>query len=439
MKPRIAIIGAGISGLGAAWALRETADITVFEADDRPGGHACTHHFDYDGRPMSVDLGFIVYNALNYPNLVAFFDALGIETQPSDMSFALSDPDGWEWASTASGLFAQRSNLVSLRFHSFWQTILRFNDTARRELSAGEIGNATLCGWLDKHAFPESFRNNYILPMGAAIWSTPEARILEYPAQSFFQFFDNHRLMHKERPKWRTVRGGSKNYVEAVATALGDRLLTGCGAARVRPFGEKTAVELASGRTELFDDVILAVHSDQALELIESDYEQPAFLLRSVRYRPNTIYLHSDQRLMPKRRTAWASWNVLKQEGDDVCVTYWMNRLQRLDPDRPLFITLNPAEPPAAERTFLQYTFDHPQFDAAAEAAVRSLKRIQGHDGLWFAGAWMGRGFHEDGLISGLSAALSLGGSVPWRAEGVELANPDRTSTPTIIAKGASA
>ena len=426
---RIAIIGSGISGLGAAWALRDSADVTVFEQDERLGGHACTHTFDYDGTSINVDLGFIVYNGLNYPNLIGFFDALGVETQTSDMSFAVSDPDGWTWASTAAGIFAQKRNLLSLRFHKFWQTIFRFNDVAREELANGGVQDTTLGAWLDRHGFDAAFRQNYVLPMGAAIWSTPEDRMLDYPALSFFQFFDNHRLMHKERPKWRTVSGGSRNYVSKVAAALGSRVRTHAGVSRVHPFGDKIAVVPAHGSAELFDHVILACHSDQALQLVERDYDDPAFLLRSVKYRPNTIYLHRDPALMPSRKSAWASWNVLKQSNGDICLTYWMNRLQGIDPKKPVFITLNPEKPPAPELTFHEYSFDHPQFDAAAEAAVRSLKRIQGQDGLWFAGAWMGRGFHEDGLKSGLSPALSLGGSVPWDAKGVDIVAPRRNNS----------
>jgi uncharacterized protein len=418
---RIAIIGSGISGLGAAWALRDTAEVTLFEKGDRLGGHACTHSFDYDGETLNVDLGFIVYNGLNYPNLIGFLDALAVETQPSDMSFSVADPDGWIWASTTGGIFAQKRNLFSPRFHRFWQTILKFNDIARTELAAGKINDTTLGAWLDRHGFDDDFRENYVLPMGAAIWSTPEARMLDCPALSFFQFFDNHRLMHKERPKWRTVSGGSRKYVEKVAADLGSRVRRNTSVARVHPFADKVAVVLASGKTEFYDDVILACHSDEALGLLERDYEDPAFYLRSVKYRPNTIYLHRDPALMPGRKAAWASWNVLKQANGDICLTYWMNRLQGIDPDKPVFITLNPETPPAPDLTFHEYQFDHPQFDTAAEAAVRSLKRIQGKDGIWFAGAWMGRGFHEDGLKSGLSPALSLGGVVPWDAKGVDI------------------
>lgn len=424
---KIAIIGAGISGLGAAWALKDVADVTVFEQDTRPGGHASTHVFDYDGHQTAVDLGFIVYNALNYPNLIAFFDALGVETQASDMSFAVSDPAGWEWASTLPGLFAQKRNLLNPDFHRFWQTILKFNDTARAELAAGQVLETSLGAWLDRHNYDEAFRRNYILPMGAAIWSTPEREMLNYPAQSFFQFFDNHRLMHKERPKWRTVTGGSQSYVKKAVDGLGARVRTGAGVARIHPFGDRTSVILNTGHTEIFDEVILASHSDQSLRMVQEAYADQAFLLRSIRYRPNSIWLHRDPALMPKRRGAWASWNVLKQEGDDICLTYWMNRLQGIDPSRPLFITLNPATPPKDDLTFLHYAFDHPQFDGAAEAAVRSLKRIQGKDNLWFAGAWMGRGFHEDGLKSGLSAALSLGGQVSWDAQGIETWTPSRS------------
>lgn len=423
---KIAIIGSGISGMGAAWALRNTADVTLFEKDDRLGGHACTHTFDYEGTPVDVDLGFIVYNGLNYPNLIGFFDALGVQTEASDMSFSVTDPLGWSWASTAGGIFAQKRNLLSPRFHRFWQTILKFNDTARNDLAAGRLQDTTLRAWLDRHGFDEDFRKNYILPMGAAIWSSPEACMLDFPAQSFFQFFENHRLMHKERPKWRTVTGGSHNYVRKVAEALGPRVRTGTTVSKVQRFGSRAAIVLESGATELFDEVILACHSDEALRLIEQDYEAQAFFLRAVKYRPNTIYLHRDPSLMPQRKAAWASWNVLKQQGEDICLTYWMNRLQNIDLQKPLFITLNPEMPPAPDLTFHQYTFDHPQFDATAEAAVRTLKRMQGREALWFAGAWMGRGFHEDGLKSGLSPALSLGGHVTWSAKGVDIIAPWR-------------
>ncbi len=418
---KIAIVGSGISGLGAAWALRDTADVTLFEKDNRLGGHACTHTLDYDGTALNVDLGFIVYNGVNYPNLIGFFDTLGVETEASDMSFSVTDPDGWTWASTPAGIFAQKRNFLNLRFHRFWQTILKFNDIARKDLASGAINDTTLGAWLERHGFDEEFRRNYILPMGAAIWSTPEHRILEYPALSFFQFFDNHRLMHKERPKWRTVTGGSRNYVNRVADILGERVRTQSSVAKLHPFGDRIAVVLASGTTELFDDVILACHSDEALQLVERDYDDAAFFLRSVKYRPNTIYLHRDPALMPNRKAAWASWNVLKQADGNICLTYWMNKLQNIDLNKPVFITLNPDTPPSPELTFHTYSFDHPQFDAAAEAAVRSIKRLQGQNGLWFAGAWMGRGFHEDGLRSGLSPALSLGGHVPWPAKGVDI------------------
>lgn len=426
---RIAIIGSGISGLGAAYALKDTADITVFEAGDRAGGHAHTMDVDYDGHKLSVDVGFIVYNALNYPNLIGFFDALDVATEASDMSFAVSNPNGYEWASTLNGLFAQRRNFFRPSFHKFWRTILKFNDLARAELEAGKIEDVSLGFWLQKHGFEQNFLDNYILPMGGAIWSTPEAEMLDYPARSFFQFFENHRLMHKERPKWRTVTGGSRNYVQKVTQLLGDRLILNTPVEAVEPAGDQVAIKLETGETRVFDDVILATHSDTALSLLSDAFEIQKFLLGSVRYRPNDIYLHRDPSLMPERTAAWASWNVLKQDSPDICLTYWMNRLQNLPNEYPLFVTLNPDTPPAPELTFAKMEKAHPQFDAPAEAAVRSLKREQGKDGIWLAGAWMGSGFHEDGLKSGLSCALSLGGQVPWTAEGVDLVSESTSSS----------
>ena len=423
---KIAVIGSGISGLGAAYALKDSADVTLFEARDRAGGHAHTKTIDYDGREINVDVGFIVYNGQNYPNLTGFFEALGVETERSDMSFAVSNPDGFEWASTVKGIFARKRNFFRPRFHRFWRTILRFNDIAREELHAGRIGSETLGVWLDRHGFGEDFRNNYILPMGGAIWSTPPAEMLDYPALSFFRFFDNHRLMHAERPKWRTVSGRSKRYVDAAAKVLDERVRLGCGTKLVAPFGGHVRVTTVDGRDYLFDDVILATHSDTARGILSPVFETQRFLLNSVGYRPNRIYLHRDPAYMPERRRAWASWNVIESQsdGENICLTYWMNRLQNLPEDCPLFVTLNPAEPPREDMIFDVLTFDHPQFDAAAAAACRSIERIQGDRGLWLAGAWLGCGFHEDGLKSGLRAALSLGGSVPWAPEGVDLVTP---------------
>lgn len=418
---RIAIIGSGISGLGAAYALKDVADVTVYEADSRAGGHAHTMDVDYNGTPLSVDVGFIVYNGLNYPNLIGFFDALGVETEASDMSFAVSNPDGYEWASTLNGIFAQRSNFFRPKFHKFWRTILKFNDLAREELLAGKIDDVSLGSWLRKQGFDQVFLDNYILPMGGAIWSTPEAEMLDYPARSFFQFFENHRLMHKERPKWRTVAGGSRNYVRNVSGLLGDRLKLNTPVSSINPFGNKVRVNFEDGENEAFDDVIVTTHSDTTLSLLDDSYEDKRFLLRSVRYRPNTIYLHRDPSLMPKRKAAWASWNVIKQDSPEICLTYWMNKLQNLPDEHPVFVTLNPDTPPTPHLTFATMEKAHPQFDGPAEAAVRALKREQGKDNIWLAGAWMGSGFHEDGLKSGLACALSLGGQVPWVAEGVEI------------------
>lgn len=418
---RIAIIGSGISGLGAAFALNGTADLTVYEAEDRPGGHAHTMDVDYDGTPISVDVGFIVYNSHNYPNLINFFKCLDVATEDSDMSFAVSNPKGFEWASTASGLFAYRRNLLRPRFHRFWMTILRFNDLARAELEAGLIGEISLGNWLDKHDFKPDFLENYILPMGGAIWSTPEAEMLNYPALSFFRFFENHRLMHRERPQWRTVSSGSRSYVEKMSAHLGDRLKRSTKVIAVEPFGDHVMLTTDNGQTALYDDVILATHSDVSKALLADAYEDKRFLLSSVRYRQNEIYLHRDPSLMPKRKGAWASWNVIKQDSPEMCLTYWMNKLQNLPRSKPLFVTLNPVDPPKAELTFAHMQKAHPQFDTAADAAVRALKAQQGSEHIWFAGAWMGSGFHEDGLKAGLSCALSLGGQVPWETVGVDL------------------
>lgn len=442
-RKRIAVVGAGVAGLGAAWALRETSDVTVFESESRFGGHACTVDIDHGGVPVSVDIGFIVYNRPNYPNLCGLFEALGVETVMTDMSFSVSERGGYEWSSDPWGLFAWKRNLLDRDFRSLLAEIIRFNDVARRDLASGTVAETSLGAWLDTHGFSPLFRRAYLLPMSAAIWSGPEDRMLDYPVASFLTFFENHRLMHLVRPFWRTVKGGSRSYVNAMLADLAGRLRPSSEIVSVRPApGGRVALRTRSGETETFDHVILAGHANQSLALLDPAYQEQRLALGSVRFTSNEVYLHSDPALMPKRRAAWASWNVLKADAasDDVCVTYWMNRLQKIPNRTPLFVTLNPVQPPDPARTFTVRTFEHPMYDAASEAARRSIQRLQGADGLHFAGAWLGDGFHEAGLRTGIEAALDLGGQVPWtpsiRRQGMHAAPLAQTMTDQLQAAG---
>jgi predicted NAD/FAD-binding protein len=414
-RKRIAVVGAGVSGLGAAWALRESADVTVYDRAPRFGGHAWTIDVDYDGAHMPVDIGFICFNRPNYPNFTALLRHLDVKTVMTDMSFAVSDPAGYEWSSDPWGLFAWKRNALDARFRGLIGDILRFNDVARKELVADEIDDVSLGDWLDAHGFPELFRTAYLLPMSAAIWSTPEQLMLDYPVRSFLQFFDNHRLMHAIRPIWRTVAGGSRTYVDKLLADLGPSLRAGAQIETIQPLGNGASqIVEQDGRRRTFDAVILACHGDQLRKMLDPRFDEQRLALGSVRFSANTAYLHRDASLMPSRRTAWASWNVIKGPDDRVCITYWMNRLQKLPGDKPLFVTLNPAREPAKDKTFGVYEFDHPMYDAASAAARRTVQRTQGRDGLYFSGAWLGDGFHEAGLRTGLEAAFALGGAVPW-------------------------
>lgn len=413
---RIAVIGGGVSGLGAAWALRDAHDVVLFEKDARIGGHAHTVTIDYDGVPVDVDTGFIVYNDLNYPNLIGLFETLGVETRASDMSFAVSDPGGFEWSSNGlPGLFAWKRNLANPAFLRLLSDIVRFSTNARRDLARKAVGDETLESYVRGLDLGRDFLDQYLLPMGAAIWSTPEREMLRYPALSFLRFFDNHRLLHAARPAWRTVSGGSRVYVNALRSALGDRVRAGDPARSVRRDGAGATVVSKSGESR-FDHVIMACHSDESLALLTDADDAERKLLGDVKYAPNTAYLHRDRALMPKREAAWAAWSYMRSGGDGgrVCVSYWMNVLQGIDASRPLFVTLNPETPPAERLTFGRYTYDHPQFDRDALAAQHAIQSRQGARNTWFAGAWLGYGFHEDGLASGLDVALRLGGSVPW-------------------------
>jgi predicted NAD/FAD-binding protein len=416
---RIAIVGSGIAGMGAAWALRGQHEIVIYEKEARAGGHSHTVDVDYDGVPIAVDTGFIVYNERNYPNLTALFAELGVATIPSRMTFGFSARNGaLEWqGSSVRSLFAQKRNVLSPSFHRMWLDMLRFRREGQGDLLAGRATGLSLGAYLAQRGYSLAFRDNCILPMGAAIWSSSPKDMLDFPAQSIIRFFENHRLFYFDKPSWRTVKGGSREYVQRLTAPLRDKLRLSTPVTGVRRTKGGVALTDRRGRTELFDHIIFACHSDQALALLADATDSERQVLHALRYAPNAVYLHRDPALMPKRKSVWSSWNYLARDTDDggaVAVTYWMNALQSIDKRYPLFVSLNPPRPPAPHLTFQTFTCDHPQFDAAALVAQRRLHLIQGVRNTWFCGAYAGYGFHEDGLTSGLEVAQRLGASVPW-------------------------
>lgn len=417
-RRRIAVVGAGVGGLGAAWALRESADVVVYDKAPRFGGHAWTIDIEHSGKPLAVDIGFICFNRPNYPNFTQLLKHLDAPTVWTDMAFAVTDPDGYEWSSDPWGLFAWKRNALDPKFRGMVGEIIDFNNAARAELAGGNVPDVSLGEWLDARGYSQLFRDAYLLPMSAAIWSTPEQMMLDYPVTSFLQFFDNHRLMHLVRPIWRTVRGGSRGYVSKLLAQLPQSgLRASASIETIRPAGPGRIQIIETGkRPETFDAVILSCHANESRKMLSESYDEQRQALGSVRFSQNTAYVHHDASLMPERRMAWASWNVRKGQDERVCVTYWMNRLQKLPNTHPVFVTLNPVHEPAIDKTFGVYEFEHPMYDAPSAAGRRAVQRLQGRDGLFFAGAWLGDGFHEAGLRTGLEAAFALGGSVPWQA-----------------------
>lgn len=419
---KIAVIGSGVSGLSAALALSERHDVRLFEKATRFGGHAHTVDIDDGGAPMAVDVGFIVFNQLNYPNLTGLFGDLDVATEDSDMTFSVSvDGGALEYScDSVATVFAQRWRALDLRFVGALRDAMRFHREAPAALAAGELDGRSLGEWLDERRFGPRFQSLFLLPMGGAIWSTPVAAVRGFPARQFVQFFENHQLLNgfNRAVTWRTVSGGSRRYVEAMLRRLGPRAIGGVGAERIvrRPDGRVQA-RFADGSEDVFDHVVLATHSDQALRLLaDADAEERAALSR-LRYSRNRVVLHRDPALMPKRRRVWSSWNFLSETGGGArppAVSYWMNRLQNLDPARPVFVTLNPPREPDPALTFGAFDCDHPLFDQSSFDAQTRFDRLQGRGGVWYAGAWLGWGFHEDGLRSGLRVAQALGARPAW-------------------------
>jgi predicted NAD/FAD-binding protein len=418
-RPRMAVIGAGISGLSAAWLLSQKYDVTLYESESRAGGHADTQTVWLDGAAVPVDTGFIVYNNLNYPHLTGFFKALGVATHASNMSFGVSKNNAtFEYAGgELQQLFAQPLNVFKSRFRGMVADILRFNRTAPALLGSGST--ASLGDYLAEHHYGPGFVEDYILPMGAAIWSASVAGIQAFPAQNFIRFFHNHGLLKiAGRPNWRTVTGGSASYVRAVLRDLGGSARLAAPVVAVRHDADAVVVQTA-GSAEAFSQVVFACHADQALALIAAPTQRESEILGRIKFQDNVAVLHQDTRLMPRRKRAWSSWNYLSQGPRDheqaVCLTYWMNLLQGMKTRLPLLVSLNPGIAIDPERILMQKTYRHPQFDAEAVAAQERLPEISGADRLWFAGAWTGWGFHEDGIASSVRIANALGVTAPWQ------------------------
>jgi predicted NAD/FAD-binding protein len=462
---RIAIVGSGIAGLGSALLLsRQGHAVTVFEGEREPGGHSHTVDVTLGGSSFPVDTGFLVFNDRTYPKLVRLFDELGVDSVPSDMSFSVrNDRAGLEWAGTnLTTLFVQPRNMLRPAYWRMLRDIVRFNREAtslerggggfppmraarasprggnaplgrpggrvtapmraardfRREGDAplgrpgGRVWSVTLGEYLDAESYSEAFRDWYLVPMAAAIWSSPARDILDFPLPSFVRFCHNHGLLSiADRPQWRTVRGGSRSYVRKIVANLDDvRLSTRVSAVRRLPRGVE--VDTAERRAERFDAIVLACHSDQALALLADPSAHESRLLAQVRYQPNRVILHTDTTLLPRSRRVWSSWNYLTADdprGDrPVAVSYLINRLQPLPTSTPVIVTLNPPFEPDPRAVLEEFEYSHPLLDAGAVAAQRSLERLQGVRHTWYAGAWLGHGFHEDGLASAHAVADSV-------------------------------
>ena len=412
---KLAIIGTGISGLGAAYLLHNSFDITLYEKNAYFGGHSRTISVSVSGRKIPVDTGFIVFNNWNYPNLLGLFKEINVPYVNSDMSFGVSINSNWlEYSS--NDLFAPR-NILKPAYLGMMRDIIKFNKQALAFIERDP--SVTLGQCLDELKLGNWFRDYYLLAMGAAIWSCPLETILKFPAQTFLRFFKNHGLLSiNNRPQWYTVNGGSKEYVTRLTQGFSDRIKCNAGVVSVERANDKWLIHDKTGAVETYDQVIFACHADEAMAMLKSPSKIIQEVIGAFSYQENKIVVHSDRSFMPKRQKSWASWIYLSDKRKDteptVSLSYWMNNLQPLDTDEQIFVTLNPGRRPKEDAIHDEHVFAHPIFDVPAIKAQARLDEVQGKDGLWFCGAYQRYGFHEDGLLSAVNVVKKMGGRIPW-------------------------
>jgi len=416
---RLAVVGSGIAGLASAYLLSQHCEVTLFEADARLGGHAHTVDVQLDGLSAPVDTGFLVFNERTYPNLLGLFAELNVGYVASDMSFGVSVDGGrLEWAgSNLNTVFAQRSNLLSWRFWGMLKDIVRFNRAAPRLLKVSQANGQTLGKLLAKERYGAAFRDEYLLPMAAAIWSSAPQTILDFPAETFLRFCLNHALLQiTDRPQWFTVQGGSRTYVNCIAQLLSDVRLN-CAVHSVTRTATGVEITSAAGM-ESFDGVVLATHAPQSLAMLADPSAQERQVLGAVRYQTNQVVLHTDEAFLPNNPRVRSAWNYFNHASADkrapLCVSYLLNQLQPLPFKQSVIATLNPSAMPDSRHLLGQYTYEHPVFDTFAIAAQKQLPTLQGQRRTWYAGAWTRYGFHEDGLLSALHVASDFGMLPDW-------------------------
>ncbi len=409
---KIAIVGAGISGLSTAHLLHREHEITVFEAGALPGGHANTVRVDTEDATHHVDTGFIVFNDRNYPNFERLLTSLGVPTQPSDMSFGVSDGGDFEYnGSSPNGLFAKRAHLVTPWFHRMIADLVRFNRNARALLAAGGEG-PSLGHWLDEGGYSPAFIERLIVPQASAVWSADPRQMWTFPARFLVDFFANHGMLgFAKRPQWQTVTGGSRSYVDAVTRPWRDRLRLDTPVTAISRHEDGVLVTPRGGEAERFDEVVLATHSDQALRMLSDATDREHEILGAIPYQPNEAVLHTDRAMLPRRRRAWASWNyhLLSEPTGMTTVTYHMNRLQALDADREFCVTLNRSEAIDPGKVLRTIEYAHPVFTPEGARAQARHEEISGRNRTHYCGAYWRWGFHEDGVVSALRVGERFG------------------------------